>query len=146
MKSILIPTDFSSHSQYTLRYVLELIRETKSPSRVLLVNTYLVELKDDSQELVQLNDVLKSQSKKNLEKQKAQALEWVSNPNINIETASHMGSLTNVITNLIKREGIDLVAMGKDGGSHVEQIADLLKKLKCPLLTTYDKERGENET
>lgn len=141
MKSVLVTTDFTPHSQYTLRYVLDLLRHTQSPSRVLLVNTYLVDLNNDPQALLQLNDELKTHSKKNLEKQKREALEWVRNPNIIIDTASHMGSLPNVITNLIRREMIDLVAMGKDGGNHVEQIAELLKVQKCPLLITYDKDQ-----
>lgn len=141
MKNILVTTDFSPPSQYSLRYILDLLRDTQSTSRVLLVNTYFFNLNNDPRDLVQLNDELKSHSKINLEKQKREALEWVRNPNIIIDTASHMGSLSNVITNLIRRENIDLVVMGKDSGNHVEQIAELLKKQNCPLLITYDKEQ-----
>lgn len=143
MKSILVTTDFSPHSQYTLKYVLDLLKDTQNTSRILLVNTYLVDFSNDPQKYVQLNDELKSNSIINLEKQRIEALEWVQNPNISIVTASHMGSLLSVITNLIKQEKIDLVAMGKSGSIQDEQITDLLKKQKCPLLLTYDKSGNE---
>lgn len=140
MKSILVTTDFSTHSQYTLKYVLDLLKDTQDISRILLVNTYLVDLNNDPQKYVQLNDELKSSSIINLEKQKTEAMEWTQNPMIIIDTASHMGSLLNVITNLIRKEKIDLVAMGKSGSIHDQQIVDLLKRQKCPLLLTYSSE------
>lgn len=136
MKSILITTDFSDHSEYTLRYVLDLVRHTKTVVRILLLNTYMVDLQTDPQRLVQLNDELKSKSKQSLEVQKREALQWIRNPNIAIETTSHMGSLANVITNLIKKEKIDLVAMGKDNGQQIEKMTNLLKEYDCSLLVT----------
>ena len=139
MNSILITTDFSPHSQYTLEYVLNLLEQTRVTSRILLVNTYLMDLQNDPQGLVQRNDELKLLSNNHLDKQKAESLRWIRNPEITIQTASHMGSLPNVISHLIIKEKIDLVAMGNDGGSHVYKIVDLLKKLKCPLLITYQK-------
>lgn len=144
MKSILVATDFSPQSQHTLRFVLDLLKDTRESSRVLLINTYLINLNNASHELVQNNDELKSLSKKLLEDQKREALEWVRNPNIVIETSSHMGSLTNVVLNLVKKEKIDLVAIGKDGGSHIEQIVSQLKTYNCPLLITNDREQNKS--
>ena len=140
MNRILVTTDFSTPSQHTLRAVLDLLRHTQSTSRILLVNTYVVDRSTDPRDLICRNDELKIRSKKNLEAQRREALEWVRNPHIIIDTASHMGSLPNVITNLIKKEKIDLVAMGRDEGNHLKQIADLLKKHQCPLLITQEEE------
>lgn len=143
MKSILVTTDFSPHSNYSLRYILEWLKDIQSPTNIILLNTYLVDMKNDHQHLLQLNDQMRLESKKKLELQKAEALTWVKNSFTDIKTASHMGTLTNVMTNLIRTEQIDLVVMGKNGGGHVEQIVDLLKKQRCPLLITYNKEQHD---
>lgn len=142
MKTILIPTDFSSHARYNLEYVLNLVRDTQVPCKLLLVNTYMVQ-QTDPREVISLNDELKQISKKGLELEKQHALRLSTNPNIQIETASHMGSLGNVVVQLLRRQKIDLVAMGKNGGKHVDSIATLLKQHKCPLLITYEENSFE---
>ena len=48
-----------------------------------------------------------------------------------------MGSLNYVVKHLIQEQEISLVVMGKDGGSHVEQVIAQLKDLQCPLLLTF---------
>lgn len=142
MKSIIVTTDFSPQSEYTLRHVLDLLKDTEVPTRVILLNTYLFDFNNEPQQLIELNDTLKSESKKNLEEIKIEAMAWVRNPNISIELSSHMGSLHNVITNLIRKEKIDYVAMGKHGGQQIEQIAEILKAYKCPLLITDESKHG----
>lgn len=137
MRNILIPTDFSLQSQSTLKSVLESLKETKDPTRVLLINTYMVDLGQEPGQLIQLNDELKNFSKRGLEREMSNAQKWITNPNVKIETASHMGSLTNVIRNLIRIEKFDLVAMGIDEGKRVAQVASLLKQNNGPLLATY---------
>lgn len=137
MKNVLIPTNFSAESRYALEYVLEFLQYAKVPSRILLVNTYIVQLDGDPQELLSLNDALKAKSRAMLREEVAWARAHCSNPLVTIDSTSHMGSLNNVILNLLRREKIDLVAMGKANGNHVEQVATLLKQQNCPLLITY---------
>lgn len=137
MRNILIPTDFSLQSQATLKSVLDSLKDTKDPTRILLINTYMVDLNQEPGHLIQLNDELKNFSKRGLEIELSNAQKWVTNPNVKIETASHMGSLTNVIRNLIRIEKFDMVAMGKDQGKRVAQVASLLKMQKGPTLVTY---------
>lgn len=90
----------------------------------------------DPLQVISFNDELKRRSKAGLERQCADAMRRITNKNITVETASHMGSLNNVILQLLRKEGIDLVAMGKDGGKHVESVSSLLKLQQCPLLIT----------
>lgn len=135
MKTILVATDFSPHSRDALKGAVDLLRETQEPSKILLLNTYLVDLNQDPSTLIQRNDELKKQSRNNLEIEKSFALENVRNPLINIETLSHMGSLSNVITNLLRVEKYDLVVMAKQGCHNVEYFEELLKKYNCPFLT-----------
>lgn len=136
MKHFLVVTDFSSEAYHSLRLILQSEKNTRVPVRILLVNTYLVDLKDEPHLLLQKNDLLKAQSKQNLEKQKSDELIWVRNPLITIETASHMGSLANVILNLIAKEDFDAVVIGKSESFAVKEIEKLLKKQKCSLIIT----------
>jgi hypothetical protein len=136
MKRIIIPTDFSYHSKHTIEYILNFMRETKIRCQLLLVNTYMVQQTNPTQ-VILMNDELKKKSKIGLELERIDALKKNTNPLITVETNSQMGSLTNVIKQMLQAEKIDLVAMGKDGGRHVEQIASLLREIECPLLITY---------
>lgn len=136
MRNILVTTDFSLHSKNTLKYVLRFIRDTQIPCRILLLNTYVVSHKDPDQ-LITLNDELKKKSLEGLENERNEALKGLTNPNIEIETYSHLGSLNNVILQLMKKNSIDLVAMGKNQGHQVDVVSSMLKKHQCPLLVTY---------
>lgn len=136
MKNVLIPTNFSEQSRFTLNYVLDILRDSQVAARILLLNTYTVQQTGDSSELVKLNDLLKMQSKARLSDEVEWAKTYCKNPNLTIESTCHLGTLNNVILNLLRKEKIDLVAMGKGSGNHVEQVTSLLKYQKCPLLIT----------
>jgi len=94
-------------------------------------------LQNDAKQVISLNDELKSKSKAGLLEEITQAQKQNKNPQVSIESISHMGSLKNVVHQVLKNEEIDLVAMGKDGGNHVEVISNLLKEEECPLLVTF---------
>lgn len=140
MKNVLIPTDFSPQSRYTLEYVLDFLGHTTVPSRIFLLNTYIVQLSGDPLQLLAMNDELKQKSKTLLQEEVSWARAHCLNPLVSIDSFSHMGTLNNVILNVLRREKIDLVAMGKGTGNHVEQVASLLKMQNCPLLITYKPE------
>ena len=145
MKKILITTDFTFDAKYTLHYVLELLRETQFPCKILLLNTFMVQQTDPSK-IIALNDEMKLRSKSGLERQRAEALVGVRNANLSIETASHMGSLTNVILQLLSTSKIDLVAMGKHSGKRVEGVAELLQQKQCSLLITHAKRADDQSS
>lgn len=111
------------------------MKETQISCQILLVNTYMVQISDPGQ-VIFLNDELRMKSKKGLERESLEALTFNTNPLISIETNSRMGSVVNVVRQIVKAEKIDLVAMGRDGGKHVEQMSILLKEQGCPLLIT----------
>lgn len=136
MRNILVTTDFSKHSRHTLMYVLKFLQETQIPCKIHLLNTYVVQ-NTDPDVIIALNDEMKRKSIEGLEQEKSEALKLLTNPNIVIETYSQLGSLNNVILQFLKKTSIDLVAMGKNGGRHVETVSQLLKKQQCPLLVTY---------
>jgi hypothetical protein len=133
MKTILLPTDFSPQSMQTLEYVIKFFGDTKIPCNILLLNTYMVQ-QTDPEQVIFHNDLLKNKSKHGLEIQRHEALKNNLNHFISVDIASHMGSLNHVVLQLLKKLKVDMVAMGKDGGRHVEMLAPLLKQEQCPLL------------
>lgn len=136
MRNILVTTDFSEHARNTLLYVLRFLKDTQIPCRILLLNTYVVSHSDPDQ-LITLNDELKKKSMDGLEKERKEALKGFTNSNISIETHSHLGSLNNVILQLMKKNNIDLVAMGNLEREQVDTVSRSLKKQERPLLVTY---------
>lgn len=136
MKRILIATDFSIHSKHSIQCVLKHLHDTQTPSQLLLLNTFIVQQTDPARVILE-NDELKKRSKAGLEQERIEALKLVKSPDVSIETASHMGSLNNVIAQLVHKEKYDLVAMGRDGGRHVASVSALLKQLHFPLFITY---------
>ena len=115
---------------------MELLNDAQKPYHITLVNTYLVN-ETDPDLIISANDKLKKVSKAGLEKDREEAMKLNNNLNVTIETISQMGSLNHVILQTIQKQKIDLVVMGKNGGSHVELVSALLKQQGCPLLITY---------
>lgn len=143
MKKVLIATDFSPHAQYTVEYVLDFLQDTKASCEVYLLNTYMV-LQNDADRVISVNDQLKKQSQIGLQQAEKAAQKLIKNPLIKISSISRMGSLKNVISQLLKKEKFDFVAMGKNGGKNVESISEVLKEKHCPLLLTYlDHKHGQ---
>lgn len=136
MKKILVATDFSAHSRYTVEYILNLLEETQIPCKICLLNTYMVQHTDPSK-VISHNDELRNSSQSGLENELREMQKKVKNPNISLEIASHMGSLNNVVLKMVLQDKFDMVAMGKSGGDNVETVSKLLRQQKCPLLITY---------
>lgn len=136
MKRIIIATDFSPHSRKAIDCVIGILKDTMARYEILLLNTYMVK-ETDPLKIIALNDELKLASKRNLEFEREEIQKKLRNPNITVGIASHMGSLTNVVSQLIKKDQVDFVAMGKDGGKNVENVSVILRQYGCPLLVTY---------
>ena len=136
MKRILIATDFTPHSRKAIDCVVDFLKNSVSPCEILLLNTYMVSEKDP-QKVITLNDELKLASRRNLEHERLELLKKLTNPHIFVSNISHMGSLTNVVSQLLRSQSIDMVVMGKDGGKNVENVSEVLKQNGCPLLVTY---------
>lgn len=136
MKRILISTDFSTHSRKAIDCVIDLTKDSVSACEILLLNTFMVS-ETNPLKVISQNDELKLASRRSLEHERTELMKRITNPNVTVSIASHMGSLPNVISLLIRCNAVDLVAMGKDGGRNVENVSAVLKQNGCPLLITY---------
>lgn len=138
MRKILIATDFSEQSHAAIRHVLGLLRDSRLPYHIDLLHTYVV-LQNDPALALALNDRLRESSRAGLTIEENFLRQQLTGTSFSYGLLSKMGSLKNVIGQLVCRGEYDLVVMGKDGGKHIEAVSALLKSLGCcPLLTTFD--------
>jgi nucleotide-binding universal stress UspA family protein len=133
MKKILVATDFTEESKEAIDYAVNLLKESPDGGQILLINTYLVQ-QTDPREILSLNDELRKRSKEGLELEKKAVVRALDNEQVSVSVGSHIGSLINVISNLIYTDDFDLVVMKNRGGEYQETIKTLMKNKKCPLL------------
>jgi nucleotide-binding universal stress UspA family protein len=138
MKSILIPTDFSEISRDAILHTLSLFRTERKEIRLTLLNAYLVP-NVDSENAVLINDQLKEKVNKRLLSERDKITELTKDYKIHFEAFAYMGSVENVIPEILKKQKFDLVVMGKNGGQFIEKVSRALREnnSKCPLLTVY---------
>lgn len=136
MKTILVPTELSPDS-FHFRKVIEVVKESSVPTKVLLVNTYLASDKDP-QTIIELNDQLKLNSKQGLQLMQLELSSKVENPLIVWETLCFMGSLKNVLKLLTKTDLIDLVILSPET-PQLRVIIDSLEDVDC-MVTVREEE------
>ncbi|MBL7664522.1 MAG: hypothetical protein JNM93_05270 [Bacteriovoracaceae bacterium] len=132
--NILIPTDFTTQARSLLRYVLDLSQNTQEHLNFFLLNTYLVQMNTEPNQLLQNNDELKQKSKLMLEEEVEWARHYSKNTKLNIMPVSHMGSINNVILNLLSKKAINLVILGDEDHVH-RDIALFLQSQNYPVLS-----------
>ncbi len=132
MRKILITTDFTPQAEKNVELVIDLLKDIRSEVSVLLLNTYLPPRTEPAR-VIELNDELKKKSREGLAQAKENALASNKNPLVKIETASHLGSLFNVVHNLLGPEKYATVSFCESGA---EKIAELIHNEKgCILIT-----------
>ena len=108
MKTILVPTDFSSTAQHAADYAAALCRELQA--NLILFHAYLLPLALGEVPLVMVTgDELRNSSEEGLKKE-AQRLSAV--PELKIECIARMGMAMDEIKELVKERNVDLVIMG----------------------------------
>ncbi|MDA8792105.1 universal stress protein [Bacteriovoracaceae bacterium] len=134
MVRILVPTDFSHDSQKAIDFAVNFFKD-KSPSKIHLLNTYMVQ-KSDGNNIIDMNDRIKEMAMKGLERAKDYSEQLTKTETIDVETHLKIGSLKNVIYQMIKEQGIDLVVMGRDAGKHINEVSKHLKdkSAECPIV------------
>lgn len=127
---ILVPTNFSPDSIKLLEELLLRIQDTRTPTEILLLNTFMV--KETNPALViSENDRLKRESLQNLQLLKATTDTKNKNPFILVTVASHMGTMRNVIQQILTKEDFDELAITKEQSSDISGIMKFLKEKSC---------------
>lgn len=128
---ILIPTDFSTTSRSHIDKLVNSLHETNTLTEILLLNTFIVKETDPAL-VIEANDKLKSVSRNSLEQLKLMILSNVQNPHIKVQTASHLGTLKNVIQQLLKKEKFDQIAVSsEEQAKELFSLKDFLREKAC---------------
>lgn len=130
---ILLATDFSPESYYSLVRVLESVYHAEALTEILILNTFLVH-ETNPELVIKLNDRLKSESRERLEKLKLEAEELIKNPLVQVQTTSQLGTFRNVISQLVKKNKFDQLAVSKNIAAELAGISPVLKELSCSYL------------
>jgi nucleotide-binding universal stress UspA family protein len=124
---ILIPTDFSPASDYPIEFVLALLGHTQEFFQIILLSTYLVD-EVCPLEVITANDRLKFEARRRLEAQRQRF------PEAPIEIETRLGSLSNVIHTILKKEKVNLIVMSHQNRDCLLRVTQLTQDLRCPLL------------
>lgn len=127
---ILVPTNFSPDSTKLLEEVLLRIQDTRTPTEILLLNTFTVKETNPALVITE-NDRLKKESLQSLQKLKATTDSKNKNPFVLVTVASHLGTLKNVIQQILIKEDFDEIAITKEQSSDISGILKFLKEKSC---------------
>ncbi|HSF45430.1 MAG TPA: universal stress protein [Chitinophagaceae bacterium] len=137
MIKLLVPVDFSDTSRNALSYALDMAQFI-SLSSVTIFNSFeKVMAGTDGTPLAANNDVRRNISLLALENLKNSIL---NNRNIDVKVLAHEGSLVDNMDRLVSEENFDMVVMGMNGATRMEQILigsstlNVIAKLSCPVL------------
>lgn len=139
MKKIVLPTDFSGNAENAIIYALNLFKDVACV--FYLLNTYMPST--DHEEYPWHTDLGESKPHKSMKKLAA-LLESMSgkNKNANHMFVSHsaMNTVVGEISNIIEKEGIDLIVMGTQGTTSARDVVfgsnttQVVKSIERPVI------------
>jgi len=115
MKTILVPTDFSSNAKNALNYAVELCK--RESAKILIVNSYRVYLEDAKEANSSLENELAKAQKTADDKLAYLCSNTFKNSGITCEYIGKEGYMIDVIVDTIKEKHVDLVVMGTKGAN-----------------------------
>jgi len=141
-KKILLPTDGSKFAEKAEEHALFLAEASAAEIVALSVveTSFSIGLPSDDT-VFHINQMLKKETEKNLEK--VEKMKEDSNKDVNITLKVAEGSPAEVILDTIEKEDIDLVVMGSSGKSGFDRfimgsVAEkVVKAAECSVLVVY---------
>lgn len=151
MKKILVPTDFSEYANNAL-YLASQLAKTWEGSVVLLnviepIKSYVaatdgmyIDASVEQKYIDYLSENAKTQLEETVKKAEADG--------VKIETAVALGSIFNAIEEQVKENNIDLIVMGTQGVSGIDEILigsnteKIVRTAICPVLTVKNRIEG----
>ena len=147
---ILVPVDFSPHSEEALRYAtaladrlgasVDVLHVVEEPVAMLAWSSAI-----DMPNAPALRDTLVEEATRHLERYQALA----ASPGVPMLTAVRVGQPVHAITEYVRTTGVDLVVMGTHGrGGHAAAFmgsvaARMVRHAPCPVLTLHSDTLGD---
>ncbi|RNL75287.1 universal stress protein [Sinomicrobium pectinilyticum] len=148
MKNILIPTDFSENSWNAVKYAMLLFKEFRCSVYLLHVTNPHVYATSDVPLVTfpqDLDEVLRTEARKQLQKVLARIKEEYPNPNHHFTLLSEYDFLIDTVRKQVEEKKIDLIVMGTKGASGLKEVilgsntGAVITKVKCPVLAVPEK-------
>lgn len=136
MKSILLPSDFSSNASRAIRYALSIFGDNV---KYTLLNTYEVPYSVATM-LISIADVLQKESEKALEQQLKTLQNEFPHLSDQIVIKSEMGVTETVVRHLCDKGKFGLVVMGTKGATGIKEVLigsvsfNVMQEVICPVL------------
>lgn len=143
MKNVLLPTDFSENSWNAIQYTLELFKDEACNFYVFNSYRLPVYTADDfvgSSTNEGLEETLHKKNNENLDKILERISNLKKNPKHTFRKVLEYNFFLDAIKEVVKKNGIDLIAMGTKGASGAKEIfigtntGDVINKVKVPLI------------
>src|SRR5690242_13124754 len=120
MKKFLVPTDFSETAKNAARYAVQLARDVKNAS-VVLYNVFDgVTTGEEGTDVYSDEDAKNNLAIATLNTQKAELQSM--NTGVDIAILAHEGDLIDNLEKLVHHQSIDLIIMGINGATKLEEI------------------------
>ncbi len=137
MKTIVVPTDFSGHSANALHYATSLADRLQA--RLVLFHAYHVPVTYSEVPAIVSEQEIEAEAYLEL-KRMANQVQKAIGKFLHIECVNREGLLIDTVHEYIAENNVDLIVMGTQGASGLEEIligshsAYMLEKVKCPVL------------
>lgn len=153
MKKILVPTDFSDIANNALAEALNIAK--KSGAEIILLNV----IEEGSSGSVRVTgEALSGNPQENIfmikliEKTKGQMEDLINNnSDVQITSELRLGNPYHGITDIISDHDVDMVVMGTEGASGIQELITgsnaekVVRHAKCPVLSVHDRSNGKYE-
>jgi nucleotide-binding universal stress UspA family protein len=144
MKTILVPTDFSSNAETALNYALGLAKLFQS--EIILFNAWNL-LHTKASMFITIKNILQEKAIEDLMETKQKILSDPQNWGIEIKTVTMMGDAAPLIKRLARKINADMIVMGTQGATGLKKIfmgsntAEVIANAPCPVLAIPAKAR-----
>jgi nucleotide-binding universal stress UspA family protein len=138
MNTIIVPTDFSDNAANALEYALIIARKTSA--RIYLLHSFHLP-PSNTTTVKKIDHILKQDAEDAMATLLAQVRSNPANQPVDIHTIIKKGSLLGHVTEAVNSHQADLIVMGTQGASGLEEIfigsnaADVIANATCPVLT-----------
>jgi nucleotide-binding universal stress UspA family protein len=140
MKTILVPTDFSSNAEKALKYAIRLANLFSA--EIILMHS--LELNQTQTPLINtMKEVLAEKAENDIRELKQKIIK--KHPGLNIKSATMSGEPAEAIKTTAKKLGADIIVMGTKGASGLKKLllgsitADVIINAPCPVFTIPEK-------
>ncbi|MGB0525118.1 MAG: universal stress protein [Flammeovirgaceae bacterium] len=136
MKKVLLPTDFSENAFHGISYGIQLLKSI--PCEFYLLHTFYTT--DTIGVLISVLDILEKEAKQVLQQEADKISATFPELDLTIHCVTQLGSLNVAVKEFIQQEDIDLVVMGTEGTSGIDEVfwgshtSRLIREINCPIL------------